>query len=103
MGSTSILGTANGERIMLPEFGCGIHDLVFDPVNPTTLGLLELGVSEALKKWEPRIDVLEVKIQEDEADKVLIRLDLKVLSTNSYANLVYHFYLIERGGKWPWL
>ena len=96
-----ILGTAKSERVMLPEFGCGIHDWVFAPVNPATLGQLEHDVSEALKTWEPRIEVLEVKVEEDEDEphKVLIRVDYKVLSTNSYANLVYPFYLTERGGK----
>jgi phage baseplate assembly protein W len=96
-----ILGTAKGERLMLSDFGCGIHDLVFAPINPTTIGDIEHYVMEALSKWEPRIEVLEVRVEQDteEPNKLLIRVDYKVLSTNTYANIVYPFYLTERGGK----
>lgn len=96
-----ILGTAKGERLMLPDFGCGIHDLVFAPINPTTIGDIEHHVIEALSKWEHRIEVLEVRVEQDaeEPNKLLIRVDYKVLSTNTYSNMVYPFYLTERGGK----
>lgn len=96
-----ILGTAKGERMMLPDFGCGIHDLVFAPINPTTIGDIEHHVTEALSKWEPRIEVLEVNVEQEteEPNRLLIRIDYKVLSTNTYANIVYPFYLTERGGK----
>ena len=58
-------------------------------------------VTTALSTWEPRIEVLEVKVEQDreETAKLLIRVDYRVLSTNSYANIVYPFYLTERGGK----
>lgn len=96
-----ILGTAKGERVMLPEFGCGIHDLVFAPINPTTIGDIEHYVTEALENWEPRIELQEVKVEQDteEKNKLLIRIDYKVLQTNSYLNIVYPFFLTERGGK----
>lgn len=96
-----ILGTAKGERMMLPEFGCGIHDLVFAPINSTTIGDIDYQVTEALSTWEPRIQVLEVEIEQDpeEAAKLLIRVNYRVLSTNSYANIVYPFFLTEKGGK----
>jgi phage baseplate assembly protein W len=96
-----ILGTAKGERLMVPDFGCGIHDLVFAPVNPTTIGDIDYHVTKALSTWEPRIEVLEVNVEQDpeEKNKLIIRVDYRVLSTNSYANIVYPFYLTERGGK----
>lgn len=95
-----ILGTAKGERLMLPDFGCGIHNLVFAPINPTTTGDIEHHVMEALSKWEPRIEVLRIDVEQDrEEAKLLIRIDYRVLSTNTYANIVYPFYLTERGGK----
>ena len=86
---------------MLPDFGCGIHDLVFAPINPTTIGDIERNVMEALLKWESRIEVLEVNVEQDieEPNKLLIKVDYKVLSTNTYANIVYPFYLTEKGGK----
>jgi uncharacterized protein len=56
-----ILSTALGERVMRPTFGCGIQDLVFAPNSAATRGMAEHYVREALMRWEPRIDVLDVK------------------------------------------
>ena len=58
-----ILGTARGERPMRPEFGCRIHDHVFGPANGATAGQIAYDVREALERWEPRIDVLEVGVE----------------------------------------
>jgi phage baseplate assembly protein W len=48
-----ILSTARGARIMRPTFGCGIHSLVFALENPSTTGLVEHEVEQALLRWEP--------------------------------------------------
>ncbi len=92
-----ILGTAKGERVMRPDFGCGIHDLVFAPINTTTITLVENSVREALTLWETRIELLRVEVSTDEADvgKLLINIDYKVRSTNNRFNLVYPFYVKE--------
>ncbi len=92
-----ILGTAKGERIMRPEFGCGIHDYVFSAVNTPNLSLLENSVREALTIWEPRIEVLNVKPDTQRLDegKLDIRIDYSVRATNTRFNLVYPFYLEE--------
>src|SRR5437667_10614936 len=55
-----ILSTAKGERVMRPDFGCGIHDLVFEVINTTTLTEIETRVQESLATFEPRIDVTQV-------------------------------------------
>src|SRR3712207_181593 len=55
-----ILGTARGERVMRPDFGCGIHDLVFAPNSAGTTGQVDSLVRQALLRWEPRIDVERV-------------------------------------------
>jgi phage baseplate assembly protein W len=96
-----ILGTAKGERVMLPEFGCGIHNLTFAPINPTTIGKIKSYITDSLSKWEPRIEVQDVRVEQDseETNKLLIRIDYKILQTNSFANMVYPFFLTERGGK----
>lgn len=96
-----ILGTAKGERVMLPEFGCGIHNLTFAPINPTTIGKIKSYITDSLSKWEPRIEVQDVRVEQDseEPNKLLIRIDYKILQTNSFANMVYPFFLTERGGK----
>ena len=92
-----ILGTSKGERIMRPEFGCGIHDMVFLPLNETTRGLIRYHVEDALTRWEPRIELIKVQVDFDrrEQGKVLVGIDYKVRSTNTRENLVYPFYLTE--------
>jgi len=92
-----ILGTAMGERVMRPDFGCGIHDLVFAPINTATLTLVENSVREALTVYEPRIELLQVKVTAERAEegKLLVSIDYRVRSTNNRFNLVYPFYLKE--------
>jgi phage baseplate assembly protein W len=93
-----ILSTAPGERLMRPDFGCGIHDFVFAPNNTRTAGLVRFHVEESLARWEPRIELQEVQVQPDPGDPavLLISVDYKVRATDSRYNLVYPFYL-ERG------
>ena len=90
-----ILRTAPGERVARPDFGCGIHDLVFESLSSDLLGRVISTVSEALAAWEPRIDVLEVNAQPDaeQPNRLLIEIDYRVRSTNSRLNLVFPFYL----------
>jgi hypothetical protein len=90
-----ILSTAFGERLMHPDFGCGIHDLVFAPNNTGTAGLARFYVEDALARWEPRIDVEEVEVQMDPAEQELLLLSIsyRVRTTDSRYNLVYPFYL----------
>jgi len=92
-----ILGTAPGERIMRPDFGCGIHEYVFSTMDTLSLRLIENAVIEALTRWEPRIELIEVKVITDPASegKLLINLDYRVRTTNTSFNLVYPFYLKE--------
>ncbi|WP_049923826.1 GPW/gp25 family protein [Halopiger djelfimassiliensis] len=95
-----ILGTAKGERIMRPEFGCDIHDHVYSSASPSTLNLIESSVREALVRWEPRIDVEDVTARTDDEDpnKILIEIDYRVRTTNSLSNMVYPFHITEGDG-----
>ena len=90
-----ILSTALGERLMRPDFGCGIHDLVFAPNNTGTAGLARFYVEDALVRWEPRIDLEGVEVQADptEPELLLISVTYQVHTTDSRYNLVYPFYL----------
>jgi len=92
-----ILSTAKGERHMRPQFGCGIHELVFAPNNATTAGLVDTYVREAIGWWEPRVEVfrIEVGTDDDERNKLLINIHYRVRVTNEDRNLVYPFYLIR--------
>ena len=58
-----ILGTAPGERPMRPEFGCGVHDFVFDSIDANTIGQMEEAIRIALERWEPRIEVSAVGLR----------------------------------------
>ena len=91
-----ILGTAPGERPMRPEFGCGVHDFVFDSIDATTIGKMELAIRDALDRWEPRVFVETVEFNLDEvADgRLIIDIGYRVRATNTMRNLVYPFYVI---------
>jgi phage baseplate assembly protein W len=90
-----VLRTAPGERMMRPDFGCGIHDLVFDTLTDELLGRVRAEVAQALATWEPRIDVLGVAARQDPDERVrlLIEIAYRVRSTNSRFNLVFPFYV----------
>ena len=94
-----ILKTTPGERVMEPEFGCGIYEYVFSTINITNLMLMEESVKKALLFYEPRIEVKKVKAtpSEDQNALVLISIDYRIISTNDRQNLVYPFYLTEGG------
>ncbi|CAG0933310.1 hypothetical protein TFLX_02990 [Thermoflexales bacterium] len=90
-----ILGTMIGERVMRPEFGCRIHELVFAPHNAATEGLAELYIREALDRWEPRVTVVGVEIANDQAQDgaLLIEVKYRVRDTYHERSIVYPFYL----------
>jgi phage baseplate assembly protein W len=90
-----ILGSAPGERVMRPHFGCEIHELVFAPNNVNTAGLAAHYAVEALQKWEARIDEVEAEAEPsaDDPNRLDIHIKYKVRATNSSRNLVYPFYL----------
>ncbi|MFP2925251.1 GPW/gp25 family protein [Pyxidicoccus sp. 3LG] len=90
-----ILSTAPGERVARPDFGCGIHNLVFGSESPEMLGDVGRAVEEALSRFEPRIDVLGVEAQPhaSEPNLLIIQVRYAVRTTNSRFNLVYPFYV----------
>jgi uncharacterized protein len=94
-----ILETAPGERAMRPNFGCGIHELVFAAVDSTTLQRVRSTVEEALRRCEARIDVLGVKVDEAATSegKLLVEIEYRVRKTNQLGNLVFPFYFREGG------
>jgi uncharacterized protein len=91
-----ILATAPGERPMRPEFGCGVHDFVFDSIDATTVGRMELAIRDALDRWEPRVVVEKVDFGLDEVGegRLIIDIGYRVRATNTMRNLVYPFYVI---------
>ncbi len=93
-----ILTTAPGERLMRPAFGCKIWELLFEPINANTLGLMSEAVKEAIGRWEPRVTLDDVRLEPSgqHAGEVLIEIDYVIRTTNDRRNLVYPFYVIPR-------
>jgi phage baseplate assembly protein W len=91
-----ILATAPGERPMRPEFGCGVHDFVFDSIDASTVGRMELAIRDALDRWEPRVivDTVEFNLDEVADGRLIIDIGYHVRATNNMRNLVYPFYVI---------
>jgi phage baseplate assembly protein W len=98
-----ILSTAPGERPMRPEFGCGVHDFVFDTIDAATVGRLENEIRRALDRWEPRIVIEEVDFDLGQVGEgqLLIHIGYRLRATNHKRNLVYPFYVIPDEGEEP--
>lgn len=96
-----ILGTAVGERPMRPEFGCRIHDHVFNTASSATAGQIAYDVRQALDRWEPRIDVLDVGISFDAMTAGVLYIDINysIRSLNDPRNLVFPFYVIPSAAE----
>ena len=94
-----ILETAPGERVMRPNFGCGIHDLVFTSLDSTTLQLIRSSVEDAMRRCEARIELLNVTVDEEATSEgmLLVELQYRVRRTNQLGNLVFPFYFKEGG------
>lgn len=95
-----VISTAPGERPMRPEFGCSIHDHVFDPADGRTAGRIAFEVRESLRRWEPRIDVADVRVERHPSHPDALLLDIRYVTSDSNdpRNLVFPFYLIPGEG-----
>jgi len=95
-----ILSTPRGQRVMRPEFGCRIYELIFAPINASTFATAKRHVQEALARWEPRIAVLDIAIVPDTGQPacLLIAITYQVRSTYNERTLVYPFYTIPEMG-----
>lgn len=94
-----ILLTARQERPMLPEFGAGMRNFVFEPNSARTHRAIEEAVRKSLIDWEPRINLerVEVRADTEEPNRLLIHVDYVVRATNTFYNRVFPFYLLEGG------
>lgn len=96
-----ILGTRCGERVMRPEFGCQVHDLLFEPRDAVLMGKLRSYVTKALMRWEPRIQVIDVVPEYDPGTDggVLVHIDYQIKSSHDERSIVYPFF-IEAQEEW---
>lgn len=91
-----ILGTMPGERVMRPTFGCRAHELLFEPRNASTVGLLQEYVEEALLMWEPRIEVIKVNVTNEESPSALMaEVEYRIKETHDIRSIVYPFYIAD--------
>lgn len=90
-----LLLTALGERMMRYDFGCEVPRLVFAPGSQRYLGLLETSIRDAIRDWEPRIELESVHAEADvkDAERVQVSIAYKIRQTNTRMNLVFPFYL----------
>jgi hypothetical protein len=90
-----ILGTRPGERVMRPTFGCRAMELMFDPRSATTISLLQEYVFDALRMWEPRIEVIGVEVSSnDQYDAALVaEIEYEIKATHDTRSIVYPFYI----------
>lgn len=92
-----LLSTALGERIMLPDYGCNLEELLFETLDTTTKTIIADKIETALLYHEPRIDVLKINLHADRETEgiVLIEIDYRVRNSNTRYNFVYPFYKQE--------
>lgn len=94
-GIKLVLGTALGERVMEPFFGCRIHDYVFHPNNPNTAARVAYYAELALRKHEPRIEDIQCRAHPDSQNENVLMLDVRyrLIHDNVLQNMVYPFFL----------
>jgi phage baseplate assembly protein W len=90
-----LLQTAVGERVMRPKFGTRLHEMLFAPGSPQNLSRLETSVREAVRDYEPRAELEEVRAELDPGDdtRVTVSVQYRVRQSNTRNNLVFPFYL----------
>lgn len=87
-----ILGTQHGERLMRPQFGCHLKSLAFAPNNASTANLARYYVEEGLTRWEPRIELVDVTVVNDNVRGLLaITVTYKLRGTHDIRSLEYPF------------
>lgn len=91
-----LLSTRIGERILQPEYGCNLNDLIFEPISLSMLTLMENHIKDAIVTFESRIKLLKIDLESNANEGLIeVRISYLVKGTNSRLNYVYPFYLKE--------
>ncbi len=95
-----ILETVPGERVMRPEFGCRAKELIFAQRNAATETLLLTYVQQALGRWEPRIEVIDVVVSNDPSldGAWLVTIHYEIKATHDERSIVHPFYILNEEG-----
>ncbi len=91
-----ILATAPGERPMRPEFGCAIHEHLFEVLDPAAFGAIESAVRSAIERWEPRAEVQAIDFDLENQDEGCLNIVItyEIADVPGVRNLVHPFYII---------
>lgn len=91
-----LFSTRKGERITDPDFGCAVHDLIMDPINPLTMQRIEDAIRDAIFNYEPRIDIVEISVTHEEFEGIVrAGLSYSIRKINVRTNMVFPFYKLE--------
>ena len=89
--------TKLGERIMRPEYGCVIHEHIFDKIDESILNILSFELTQNIGQIEPRIIIEKIQINQSNAasGELQISIEYKIISSNVRDNIVFPFYINE--------
>ena len=90
-----ILSTKIGERVMNYNFGCQIHELMFEINNSATQARARMYVNDAINRWEPRVEIKKIDVESVAKNEIVIDISYYIKESNIVDNLVYPFYLLE--------
>lgn len=92
-----LLSTRPGERIMLPDYGCSLEELLFESINLTLTTQITEIVRTSILYYEPRIDLINLTLNQEDSfqGRIDIILDYRIRTTNTRQNMVYPFYRNE--------
>ncbi|MBN9284274.1 MULTISPECIES: GPW/gp25 family protein [Flavobacterium] len=89
-----LLSTRPGERVMFPNYGCDLQEMLFKPLELTLITQMKGIIERAILYHEPRINIISIEIDttEELEGQVLIHIDYEVRNTNTRSNVVFPFY-----------
>jgi phage baseplate assembly protein W len=92
-----LLSTRKGERVMVPDYGCNLDEMVFEPMNTTFKSYISQMIRTSILFYEPRIDLNSLLLDDsqDAQGIIIINISYTVRTTNSRFNFVYPFYKKE--------
>lgn len=95
-----LLSTRQGERVMRPDYGCNLDELVFEPLTTTFKTYIQDLIMTAILYHEPRIQVNKIDLDDtgDLEGRITITIDYTIRATNSRFNFVFPFYKKEQSG-----
>jgi len=94
---TILFSTRPGERVMRPNFGSALEDMLFEPINASLETYIKELITNAILYYEPRIDLEQIDIDVDDQAEGMVKIGLKfsVRTTNSRFNYVFDYYKQE--------